>query len=139
MIRNVRHSIAYSLRAILVWRFTFRLYGTEFSGGRVTGPLLEMADIGIILFVLAVILAFVTLRFSATAALIASVITLPLYSYFAFPGLFRQVIKGEYSAPAPEWFVWGPSVIGFVTLLLAAAYSLRTMLLSRHLPNDSPE
>jgi len=67
------------------------LDGTEFSGGWLTGPLLSMTDVGIVLFLLALIVAFVSPRVAAAIALAASLLCLPLYLYFIAPIPFSQV------------------------------------------------
>jgi hypothetical protein len=44
-------------------------YASEFSGGRLTGPLLKMADIGFLLFLVALRLTFFFRRVAAGIAL----------------------------------------------------------------------
>ena len=53
------------LCAIVVWRYASSLLGTEFSGGWITGPLLEMKEVGSLLFVLALLLTFFYRRVAA--------------------------------------------------------------------------
>jgi len=67
------------------------LDGTEFSGGWLTGPLLSMTDVGIVLFLLALIVTFVSARVAAAIALAASLLCLPLYLYFLAPVPFNQI------------------------------------------------
>lgn len=117
------------LCAILLWHYTFRLDGTEFSGGRNTGPLLDMANFGILLFAVALILGFLRTRLAAAVALLASLLTLPLYFYFTCPGPFRRVFKGDYSVPARADFVWDVhSIVGMTALTLTAILSLRNLM-----------
>src|SRR4051812_12333797 len=81
-------------------RYGFLIEGTEFSGGRVTGPLLDMNDVGSLLFVLALLLTFFFRRMAATVTLIASLLCLPLFLYFTAPGPFRRLFgKAEWSVP----------------------------------------
>jgi hypothetical protein len=56
--QKLAQAAACLLCAIMVWNYGIGLEGTEFSGGRVTGPLLDLYDIGSILFILAVLLTF---------------------------------------------------------------------------------
>ena len=72
--------------AVVVWRYGSDLEGTEFSGGWLTGPLLDMKDVGTLLFVLALLLTFVYRRIAAATTLVASLLCLPLYLYFTTPG-----------------------------------------------------
>jgi hypothetical protein len=53
------------LSAILVFNYGARLEGTEFSGGRVTGPLLEMSEFGALLLIVAAALTFFYVRIAA--------------------------------------------------------------------------
>ena len=80
--------------------------GTEFIGGWLTGPLLNLYDVGTFLFVPALLLAFFFRRIAAAFALTASLLCLPLYLYFVAPGPFRSVFRGEYSVPLQASFVW---------------------------------
>ncbi len=128
---KLRYSAAYLLCAILVWRYSAPLDGVEFVGGQLTGPLLKMADLGIVLFALAMILAFFKVRISAATGLIASLMSLPLYLYFTFPSIFGRVFKGESSVPATADFLWGRAIIEATSLILTAIYSFRRLRTSR--------
>src|SRR4051812_29327377 len=85
--------------AVVVWRYGYSLEGTEFSGGRLTGLLLNMKAIGALLFVLACAIVFFHRRIAAGIAILACLLCLPLYLYFAAPGSFRWLFRGEYSVP----------------------------------------
>jgi hypothetical protein len=106
---------------VVAQRNSFGFGGTEFSGGRLTGPILDALDIGSLLFVLALALTFVRPRIAAVLAIVASLLCLPLYLYFTAPGLFRRVFGGEYSVPLQANFVWHRSAISG---LLAVAVAL---------------
>ena len=56
-IRQAIQSGGFVICAFLALQLADGLEGTEFSGGWLTGPLLSMADIGTVLFILAFILA----------------------------------------------------------------------------------
>ncbi|HEV2467712.1 MAG TPA: hypothetical protein VGS78_00850 [Candidatus Sulfotelmatobacter sp.] len=136
---KLREPAAYLLCAILIWRFTSPLEETEFSGGQITARLLNMAEIGILLFITAAILVFLSSRISAGTAAIACLTSLPMYAYFAFPKAFQQLFPGEYSVPGSAYSAWGRSYIGIVTLLLALLFSIRTLLnLNASKPNPLP-
>jgi hypothetical protein len=100
---------------------------SEFSGGRLTGPLFKMADIGSVLFLLALLLAFFLRRTAATIALAATLLRFPFDLYVLMPGPYRSIFKGEYSVPLYRplhWDNW--AVVGVFGLLLVAILSLRS-------------
>lgn len=100
---------------------------SEFSGGWVTGPLLSMFQSGAPLFFLAMILTFFYQRIGAAVGIAASVLCLPFYLYFAVPGLFRSVFRGEWSVPLQAYFVWDTwAIIGMLTLAAAALVCTRS-------------
>jgi hypothetical protein len=120
------------LCAILTWRFEFPLEGSEFRGGTVTGPILNMSNVGVLLFMVALPMAFVSpRRIAGVVMLLASLLCLPIYLYFTFPGIFRSIFQGQYSIPLQadvvleEW-----SVIGFAALVIAASFGFRCLLWS---------
>jgi hypothetical protein len=117
--------------------FTWPLDGSEFSGGRVTGPLLDMANLGLICFVIAAILSFVRGVPGAVASLIGCLLTFPIYFYFVLPGPFRRIFRGEYSVPPRSYFAWNfNSALGLLALTLAAVVSLG-VLLTRPTPQQN--
>jgi hypothetical protein len=98
---------------------------SEFSGGRITGKLSTMADLGSLLFLVALLLTFFFPRVAATIALAATLLCLPFYLYILVPGLYRQIFKGEYFAPLQRPFVWNNwAVVGVLSLVIAAFLSL---------------
>jgi hypothetical protein len=54
---------------VVLWDHLYNFDASEFSGGRLTGPLLHMADLGSLLFLAAVLLTFFLRRIAATIAL----------------------------------------------------------------------
>lgn len=109
----------------LMLKNTFALDGTEFSGGRVTGPILTMADVGLITFVVALLLAYPLPRISSVMTLLASCLSLPLLLYFIAPGPFRSVFRGEYSVPLESNFVWDRwSLEPAIVILIVATISV---------------
>ncbi len=110
------------LCTVLTWKYGSSLEGTEFSGGRVTGPILDMKDVGALLFVLAFPLTFFYRRTAAATVLIACLLSLPLYFYFSAPGLFRMLFRGEYSVPLNASFAWDNWAIAGMIALAITGY-----------------
>jgi len=118
------------LCAVITWRYSTGLEGTEFSGGWLTGRLLNASDVGTWLFVAALALAFPFRRIAAGAALTAALACLPLYLYIVAPGPFRRIMGGEYSVPLQASFVWDPlGILAICLLIVATAVSIRGLLL----------
>src|ERR1700732_3464004 len=84
------------LCAIVGWIFSAPFGPSEFSGGTVTGPLLTIHDLAGYLFLLAIVMTFVYQRLAADVALVACLLSLPLYLYVTAPGPFRLLVPGEY-------------------------------------------
>jgi hypothetical protein len=116
---------------VIAQRNSFALGGTEFSGGRLTGPILDSFEVGSLLFVLALVLTFVRPRIAAALAIVSSLISLPLYLYFTAPSPFRRVFGGEYSVPLQSNFVWdSPAIVGVLAVAVAICiciWNLRTI------------
>ena len=125
---------------VVAQRNSFALGGTEFSGGHLTGPILDSLEVGSLLFVLALVLTFVRPRIAAALAIVASLISLPLYLYFTAPGPFRRVFRGEYSVPLQANFVWDRSaIVGVLAVAVAMCiciWNLRTVEGQRLHPNS---
>jgi hypothetical protein len=115
--------------AIAVWRYGSALERTEFSGGWLTAPLLEMKDVGSLLFVVALLLTFFYRRIAAAIALLACLLCLTLFLNLTAPGPFRRVFGGQYSVPLQANFVGGVwAITGMIALAIAAAVCLRSLL-----------
>lgn len=67
--------------AALVWNYGGNFDGTEFSGGRTTRTLLHAFDLGLLLFFVALLLSFFYRRLAAVAAVLASLLCLPIYLF----------------------------------------------------------
>src|SRR5258708_19464627 len=78
---------------------------SEFSGGRVTGPLFAMADNGSLLFIPALVLTFFYRRIAAVLGLMASILCLPIYLHFKPPTPFPWLFCADFSFPLPPIFV----------------------------------
>jgi hypothetical protein len=117
---------------VLLWLRLDALGASEFSGGRLTGPLFTMAELGGLLFFVALPLTFLLRRIAATVALLAVLLCLPLYVYFLLPGPYQWIFKGEYSVPVKGPFHWDSwAVAGTFSLIIAAILSVNAF---RYLP-----
>jgi hypothetical protein len=60
--------------------------------------------------------------------LLASMLCLPIYLYFAVPGLFRCVFGGGYTVPLQAGVVWGRwTVTGILAIVIAMGFALRAL------------
>jgi hypothetical protein len=86
-----------------------------------------MADISGLLFVVALILTFFHPRISATIALVAALLCLPIYLYFIMPGLYQHIFGGESSVPLQTFYYWNSwSAVGILSLVFVTFSSLRS-------------
>jgi hypothetical protein len=104
------------------------LEGTEFSGGKLTGPLLHMSDIGTLLFVIALLLVWFFRRVAATVSLIGALLCLPLFLFFTVPGLFYHLFnRYEFKVPLRANVVWNSwAVLGILAVVMALYLNLRS-------------
>ncbi len=100
------------------------LDGTEFSGGWLTGPLLSMSDVGIVLFLLALLVTFVSPRVAAAIGLAASLLCFPLYLYFMAPVPFNRIFGfgHEFKIQPSAGLHWDRWAIAGVLTLAATVY-----------------
>jgi hypothetical protein len=113
---------------VVALRNTDGLEGTEFSGGWLTGPLLSMADIGAVLFVLALIVTFWYHRIAAAVGLASSLLCLPLYLYLIAPVPFTQIFGSGHEFKVRQiggfhWDTW--AIAGVLTLAVTTYICLR--------------
>src|SRR5690242_20675647 len=107
--KHIGHKLLLSASCLACATMSFKfdyLEGTEFAGGHITSHLLDAYDIGSLLFLLALIFAFIKLRNASICALLACLLCLPFYFYFLAPGIFRKIFVGEYSVALTSAFVW---------------------------------
>jgi hypothetical protein len=123
MTTGAKQKLAQAIGCVLCmaisWKLTWRLDGTEFSGGHVTGPLLNMADTGFFLLAISLILLSWLPRIAGATGLAASLLCLPLCLLFIAPGPFRHLVGGEWSAPLQSNFYWSRWTVGWTIALLA--------------------
>lgn len=128
------------LCVVVAWTHTDGFGASEFSGGRLTGPIFSMFNYGSLMFVLALLLTFFLRFIAAAIALGASLLCLPLYLYVTAPGPFRRVFPGEYSVPLQSGFVWSRwAVLGMLTLVGAICISLWNLATARRKPVRAPD
>lgn len=119
----------------VAWIQADRIEGSEFIGGRVTGPIFTLFESGILIFALAIILALIYRRIAALMGIAACLLCLPLYFYVLAPGPFRSVFRGNYSVPLESNFVWDKGMItGVLTLAIAVFVGVRGLLMRRETP-----
>ncbi len=94
-------AIVLLLSIAAIWWITDGLDGTEFSGGYITGRLLDGAFIGIITYMISLVTLYWLPRVSAAFSLAASACCLPLLLYFFAPRPFRWAI--HLTLPAVDW------------------------------------
>ena len=135
--RNLTQAAAYLICAIPAWRYSIVLEGTEFSAGRLGGPLTAIEDAGAYLLVLALVLTFLYRRIAAVVTVVASVLCLPFYLYFTAPGPFRRVFKGQYKLLVSADFVWDTWAVGGIVSVAIALYVCLVALLVRNERNGA--
>ena len=119
----MKQAAACLLSAATGWSDWSSLDGTEFSGGWITGPMLNMKEVGSVLFFFALLLTFFYRRIAAAVSLIACLLGLPLYVYFIAPCAFRPFFYGaEWSPPLRTTFVWDSWTITRIIVLAVTAY-----------------
>ena len=121
-IRQAIQSGGFVICAFLALQLADGLEGTEFSGGWLTGPLLSMADIGTVLFILAFILSWLFPRVAAGIGLASCLLCLPLDCFLIAPVPFAHVFAGGHEfkvqpAPGLHWNTW--PVIALIALAVA--------------------
>ena len=127
-LRQVYQAGSFVLCILIAWHITDGLDGTEFGGGYLTGPLLSMADIGMLLFAVAVVVTVLFPRVGAVLGLASSLLCLPLHCYFIAPIPFAQLFapRAEFSVqPTPgfHWRTW--PVTGLFVLGVAVYVCIR--------------
>jgi hypothetical protein len=125
---------SFLLCLILALKNTSGLGPSEFSGGRLTGPLLSMSNDGTLLLLLALLLTFVYPRIAAAIGIVASLLCLPLYIYFSGPVPFAHIFypEGQFSvpqAPGIQWHEW--VAIALLASAVSVSLCLHTLISSR--------
>jgi hypothetical protein len=123
------HQVALALTCLVgmfvALQNTKGLDGTEFSGGWLTGPLLSMADIGMLLFLLALVVAFLFPRVATAIGLASSLLCLPLDLYLIAPVPFNQIFgfRHEFKVrpgtvfPLDKWAITGVLTLAVTTYI----------------------
>lgn len=117
---------------VLNWKLTIGLDGTEFPGGRITGPLHSMSDAAFVLFIVSLLLLIRLPRVSAAASGIATLLCIPLSFLLLAPGPFRRIAGGKWTAPLDSNFVLSRWTVGWsLALLTSVAVALAILLQPR--------
>jgi hypothetical protein len=124
--------LAQALMLVLTGWLTYRsmgvVDGSEFVSGTQTGPILRMCDFSLIVFAVALVLAYPFPRVASVLALLASLLSLPFMLYFIAPGPYRAVFRGEYSVPLQSNFSWDRWIlepaIAILLLMLISVWNL---------------
>lgn len=127
---HVFQALSFILCFCLALKVTSGLDGTEFSGGWLTGPLLSMADNGILLFILAVVLTFFLPRVAAVIGLASSLLCVPLCCFFIAPVPFARVFARGHEfkvqpTPGVHWHTW--AVVTLFGVALACYLCIRSL------------
>lgn len=121
------HAVASVVCAAIWVHLDGPLEGGEFSAGSLTGPLLQVSQLGIVLFVVAALTVWRLPRTGGLLGVIASSLALPLALYLVVPGLFRSM-GGEYSVPLHGDAVWdGWAICGIVALGVTSVSGVRRL------------
>jgi hypothetical protein len=128
------------LCVVVAWTRIDSFGASEFSGGRLTGPIFRMFDNGSVMFIVTLLLTFFLRRIAAAITIVASLLCLPVYLYVTAPGPFRRVFPGNYSIPLQASFVWNRwAVLGMLTLLAAICISLWNLATVGRKPVQEPD
>jgi hypothetical protein len=138
--RKILQAASCLLCVIVGWAHLDDVGASEFIGGWLTGPLFEIADYGIVFFLVDLLLIFFYRRLASIMAILASILCMPFYLYFLAPGPFRRVFRGEYSVPLRASFVWNTwAVLGILSLIFAIVTSLRCLTAAESASIPKPE
>ena len=115
--------------------------GTEFSGGRLTGPLLSMAAHWKLFFVIGLVVTFVYPRVAAVVGLASSLLRLPLFLFFIAPVPFNQVFGFGHElkvqpSPVSTGRIW--TATGLLTLAVTSVLCVRRIA-ARSAPETLPQ
>jgi hypothetical protein len=101
--KEVLQAASYVLCVVVAWTQADRVDGSEFVGGRVTGPIFSLFESGLLVFALAIILTFLYRRVAAVMGIAACLFCFPLYLYFRLQvrsALYSEVYTQSHSNPA---------------------------------------
>jgi len=124
---KVWHAISCLACTFVLWVHLDDFGASEFSGGWLTAPMFRMADLGSLLFLVALLMTFFLRRTAAIIAIAATLLCFPFYQFILMPGPCRWIFTGKYSVPYCRPFHgdnW--AVMGEFSLLLVAILSVRS-------------
>lgn len=122
------HAIGCLACIVVLWIRLDGFGASEFSGGRLTGLLFRMAELGSLLFLVALLVTFFLRQFAAVIALAATLLCLPFYLYNLMPRPYGWIFRGEGSVPLHGRFNWDSgAIIGIFCILLVGILSFRRL------------
>ena len=124
-LKQIWFAIGCTLAAGISLSQSLDMLGTEEGGGALTGPLIRANIAGGGLYFMALLVVFFRPRTAAGIALLASVLSFPLYIYTVEPKAFMEIFSGPYSVHPPNGFIadsW--AIWGFGWSLIVAVLSL---------------
>ena len=93
--QNAWQAIAFLVCAGVRWIHLGDFGVSEFRGGWLTGKILTMADIGVLLFLSALVFTIFLPRLGAIVALAAILLCSPFYLYIVMPDLIGKYSKAN--------------------------------------------
>ena len=137
---QIWQAMSYVLCLLLALRIKASLDGTELSGGWLTGPLLSMAELGIVLFVPAFLGTFLYPRVAAVIGLASSVLCLPLCVFFIAPVRFNEIFGSghEFSVQPRPGFHWEKWTVTTLLALIVTCSSCIRRIVERNRPEKAP-
>ena len=113
------------------WKFLAMFSGTEAEGGKVTGPLGDLYNVGFLVLVIALLLTLFFPRIAGAATIAACLLCLPLVLYLIVPTFFRRVLGGFWETQ-PSYYWAGHAIVAAVALATAMCIGLWNLVAPIH-------
>jgi hypothetical protein len=125
--RKVWTAVLAVVALVSAWKISAGFDGTEFAGARVTGPVLDACNVGLLLFTAALLLVSFR-RISAVLLMAASISCIPFVFLGIAPGPFRSIVGGEWKTPLTSAYVWNPwAVMTALAISACVPFSIRNL------------
>jgi hypothetical protein len=128
--------------ATLFWA-TKGLDGTEFSGGALTGRLLDATNLALVVYGVALLVFLWLPKVAATLSWVASALCFPLLAYFFAPRLFRAATgllwpTAQWSVPLSRSVNWScMTILPLLAIFASAVLALFLFQLAPPAPQPS--